>query len=434
MRLSGFVVVTTLVLATVAVPALAAPAPLTLSDALAGAERRSPEIHAAQARMDEARGRRAIASYLLPSNPQINLGFRTDRLFQNQGEGAFDVGLEQELEIFGQRGLRIDVADAELAVLGLELQAVRLTVRSRVTITYFDLMFEELRVAALAQVVDQAARLEEASRRRAAAGDIAPAEHELIAADLATLRADARRSEAERQSAQARLNVLVGRTAADATSTTGEFPSLPAAAPLARLIVQARARRPELRGAEKDVAARGAEVTLRERERLPNPTLSLGYSYDRSVFVGDDFTPAGAVSRLADGDQFLGLQLRLPLPFVRTGRGEVQEARGKRAEAEARRDGLALALDADVTAARARYEAARQRADDLGALEGKLTATLELYEKAYASGKIDLGAFLAVRDRVLRGAALALEARHDAAVAGAELELAVGGSYTEESR
>ena len=401
-------------------PATARADTLALDAALAIAEARSPEVRAAQARIDQGRGRRTVAGYALPSNPTIDLGFKSDVLFANRSEKAIDVGLEQELEIFGQRGLRIDVADTELAARQLELAASRLAVRAAATVAYFDLMFRERRAAAFADVVEQATRLAEAARRRLAAGDIGEAEYQLVAADLVSVRAEARRAESERIAAQARLNTLVGRPSASATVTAGDFPPIVAAAPLDRLLAWAHDRRPEIRAAKKDVEARSSEVALRQRERLPNPTVALGYSYDRTEMEGES--------------QFLGVRLSLPLPLVRRGGGEIQEARGQRAEAEARRDGLLASLDADVATARARQDEARQRVVDYAELEGKLAATLQLYEKAYTSGKIDLAEWMAVRDRVLRTTFAALEARHDAAVAGAQLELAVGGTYTEVTR
>jgi len=407
-------------LVAVGTPVAALADALPLAEALATAEARSPDVRAAQARIEQGRGRRTVAGYVLPSNPTVDLGFKSDVLFEARSEKAFDVGLEQELEIFGQRGLRIDVAETDLAARQLDLAASQLTVRAAVTAAYFDLMFRERRVAAFADVVEQATRLAEAARRRLAAGDIAEAEYQLVAAELVNVRAEARRAEAERIAAQARLNGLVGRPSASATVTAGDFPPAVTAVPLDRLLAWAHDRRPEIRAAAKDVEARGAEVALRQRERLPNPTLALGYSYDRTVIDGES--------------QFLGIRLSLPLPFVRSGRGEIQEARGQRAEAAARRDGLLASLDADVAIARARQDEARQRVADYAELEGKLGATLQLYEKAYTSGKIDLAEFLAVRDRVLRATFAALEARHDAAVASAELELAVGGAYTEVTR
>ena len=407
-------------LVVLAVPVAAHAGSLTLPEAVAAAEAHSPEVRAAAARLDQGRGRRTIAGQALPANPVLDLGFTTDVLFEDRGDRSIDVGVAQELEIFGQRGLRIDVADRELAARQLDLAAARLAARAAVSVAYFDLLLAERRVAAFAGVVEQATRLAEVARRRLAAGDIADAEYQLVAAELVSVRGEARRAEAERVAAQAQLNRWLGRPPASATVTSGDFPAVVAAAPLERLLAWAHERRPEIRAAAKDVEARAAEVALRGRERLPNPTVGVGYTYENDFHDG--------VS------QFLGLRVSLPLAFVRRGGGEIQEARGQRAEAEAQRDGVLAAIDADVASARARQDEARQRAREYTELEGQLAATLQLYEKAYTSGKLGLAELLAVRDRVLRTTFAALEARHDAAVAAVELERAVGGAYTEVTR
>ncbi len=401
--------------------------PLRLADAIDRAQEQSPFVRGAQARVQQAAGQKTIATSRVPSNPRLTIGIATDRAFQNQGEGTVDVALEQELEIFGQRGLRLAVSDAELAGLRLELEAVRARVRTDVELAYFELAFQERRVAVLALVADQTARLEEAARRRVTAGDIGEAEHTLIAADLATARADARTAEADRQAAQARIDVLVGRPPAEPVTTTTEAPRLAPAAPLDAWLTTARANRLDLRVAASAITTSEREIALRRRERLPNLTLTVGFSRNRSVFAGDNVVPRGVVTGISDTDQLLTSSLSIPLPVFRTGRGEIEKARARRAEAEAERDGLRATIDIEVTTTRARYEEARQRATELGAVESDLTAVLARYETAYNSGKIDLPSFLAIRDRVLRAQIAAITARRDAASADAQLRFVAGG-------
>ncbi len=405
---------------------------LRLEDALVRAEARNPDVRAARARAAQGSGRRSIAGYLVPSKPSVELAWRSDRVFADTGERSVDVGLEQELEIFGQRGLRIDLAEAELAALRSEISAVRLALKARVTVAYFELMYQERRAGASRLIAEQAARLEEAARRRLAARDISEGEYTLIAADRTSALADAAEAESDRLEAGARLNVLIGRAGSADTTTAGDFPLLrPAEAP-GNLAAQARARRSDLAAAAREVTAREREVRLRNRERLPNPVLSVGYARDRSVLGPEDFS--GVSAQAVDSDQFLALGIRFSLPLLRTGSGEVAEARGRRAEAEARRDGLAASIDEEVTSLWARHERARQQIDGYAAIEPKLANTIALYEKAYAAGQIDLAGFLAVRDRVLKVTLAALKARRDGAAAAAELERAAGGDYTGATR
>lgn len=402
--------------------------PLTLDDAVARAGAQSPELRAGQARLDGEAGRRTSARAWFPSNPRVEVGVITDAIFRGQGEGSFDVRFEQELELFGQRGRRIAVVDSEIAGLGFELAAVRLQVRAQATAAYAELRFQEQRVTALTDAVDQVARLDDAAQRRSTAGDIGDAERVLIHADLVSARAEARSAAAERTAAQARLNRLIGLPPDAATTTVGDLPTGPPPAALDELLRTARERRPELRAGAQRVTTADREIELRRRERLPNPTIAIGYSRDRSVFTGADVQPAGAFTRLADADSLFAVSVVVPIPVFRTGRGEIDTARARRAEAAAELEGLRASIDATVAAARAHYDEARQRALDLQAVATELATTLELYEHAYTGGKLDLLAFLVVRDRGLRAQVAALTARHDAAIALGELELATGGT------
>jgi cobalt-zinc-cadmium efflux system outer membrane protein len=412
----------------------AAAQPLSLEDALARAEARSPILRVAAARIQQGAGRRTTAGYLTPANPRIDVSVVSDFAFAAQGERSIDIGLEQELEIFGQRGLRIDTADADLAALQKDGAATRAALRADVTVAYYDLMYQERRAALLHDIAAQADRLAEAGRRRLTAGDLPEAEVNLVLAERAAALAEAVQADADRVEAAARLDVIVGEPPSTAMATIGGFPApLPAAA-TEELLARARARRPELAAARADVEARGAEVALRRRERLPNPTLFLGYTNQKSVFEPESFPPGLVSAPVSDVDQLLGFRLSFPIPLLRSGAGEIQEAAGRRAEAEARRDGLALSVHGEVTAAHARYERLREAAAAFAEVEPKLSATIEVYERAYTAGKIDLGQFLTIRDRVLRATLAALRARRDLAAAGALLERAAGGPITEVNR
>src|SRR5689334_4090474 len=72
----------------------------------------SPEVRAARAQLDAAAGRRATAAVLLPSNPTI-AGTVSNRRRPPPEQASvlnWSVIVQQEIEIAGQRGARIDEA------------------------------------------------------------------------------------------------------------------------------------------------------------------------------------------------------------------------------------------------------------------------------------------------------------------------------------
>lgn len=397
---------------------------LTIDEVLRLAEERSPTVRAAGGRVTAAAGRRTTASALLP-NPEIEVALETDALTTREGESTLDVTLQQELLVFGQRGLRLDVADAELAAARLDAEAARLQARTTAAAAFYELMYEERRVVATRAVVEQAEKLAEAGERRLAAGDIAEVDATLLLADRADARAEAEEVAIAVRAAQTRLALAIGATDPSSLTTAGDFPSA-AEPPDATMLIERAAQRPDVRALVQDAKAREREVALARRERLPVPVLALGFLRERAGFHAENFAP-GVVVEEFETDYFLGVRLSFALPVFQTGRGAVDEARGRRIEAEARRDEIRLRAAAEVVEARARVESSRRKVAEYAAIEERLAAALALYEKALTAGQLDLATYLAARDRVLRATFNALAARRDAAVAAIELERAAGG-------
>ncbi len=399
---------------------------ISVDDALAAAEARNPAVAEAEARVAQASGRGITAAQWVPSRPELALGVESDALFARDGEGALDVGISQELELFGQRGLRIRVAREDRAARSFDVDDERRRLRAETQAAYYELMFQERRLALAADVAETATRLVESARQRVGAGDLGEAELELLVGDLALARSDRRAAEGDAGVARAALDRLIGENDGAATATTGDFPALTASGDAGALAARAVDERPDLAAAARDLATARAEVALRRRERLPNLTVSIGYVYDRGVLGADDFSPP-VIDRAFDADHLFTVGLSLPLPLFRSNAGEVAQARGRTAEAEARQAGIEARIGEDVAAAVARRDAARDRIGELDEAATAVATTLARYEKAWTEKHIDLAEYLAIRDRVLAVQVSALEARRDGAVADAELERAVGG-------
>ena len=86
---------------------------LNLDDALALAEHNSPLLQAAQQRIGEAQGRLVSASLLLQDNPELSLTLGPRLAPAAAASLDVELGVEQRLQIAGQRGHRIDRARAE---------------------------------------------------------------------------------------------------------------------------------------------------------------------------------------------------------------------------------------------------------------------------------------------------------------------------------
>src|SRR5579859_8083007 len=92
--------------------------PLTLAEAWALADHVNPDLRAATASLDAARGQLKDAQGLLWNNPQIATDLTRRTLSQTglpgQAFGEWNVGLSQTFELAGQHGYRRQAAELEL--------------------------------------------------------------------------------------------------------------------------------------------------------------------------------------------------------------------------------------------------------------------------------------------------------------------------------
>jgi outer membrane protein, heavy metal efflux system len=340
------------------------------------AQAASPEVATARQQLAAVAGRRATAAVLLPSNPVVagSLSHRSRPAPEQSSALNWNVTVAQELEIAGQRGLRLDAAEAEATA-----------ARRRVVVAE-----QEVAAAALSALLEAAARKEAvqladdlgkagralaaAVQARAAEALVAGVEADVARAEairLDSIALDARRRLADAESA---LGLLIGQERGSFTVPDLAALTPPAFASLdeATLERAALARRGDVAAAALERRMMEARLALVRRERVPNPTLSAfaerGEINDRIFGVG------------------LSIPLPLPSPIGNTRAGEIAEML---AQLRASESSLALvqrrvrlevsrALSAlrERTSARALFDAdllSRSRAH-LAALREALTA------------------------------------------------------------
>ena len=274
-----------------------------------------------------ADGRRTAAGVVLPSNPTLGLtlGTPTDPV-ANQANTLYSATLSQELEIAGQRGARIDGAEAEQKMAQSRVTAARRDVVAAALTHYFDQLAatESQRIAQRLTGLAQA--LKGYATARAQIGLSAPVDAVLAESEAVQLTTLALESEQRLAETSAALAVAVGldpvtqRPDAEGTLT-------PIAVPDAALRVRkqdvnaAIARTPEIAAAVAERRAEEARARALRRSRVPNPTVSL--------FARRDWIEERAV----------GIGVSFPIPLARTNAGEIEEANAlaERADAEAER-------------------------------------------------------------------------------------------------
>jgi cobalt-zinc-cadmium efflux system outer membrane protein len=389
--------------------ARAAAGPLGVEEALTRARQENAQLRAAAADLEAARGRLRQAR-LIQSNPVVSADLARHTA---PGSDAKDRGVEldQEIEIGGQRGLRISAATHDVTRAEYLLADRRRTVEGEVRRAFFGVLAAERRRALAAERLALAERLTEATRRRSRAGEVATLDARL--AELESVRAEQERIAAEtaRVRAATRLADAIGAPADEPLAVAAETELPPAPDGDEDLIARALAARPDLAAARAERARLETQASLVRRQgRVPNPTLKGWYREEQIE------------------EHIVGGGISVPLPLFNLQQGAEAELLAQAAGAAAETKRLSGAIPREVQVALARRAGARDawqryQRDALPAAE----AVRKLLERGFGAGYLALPEVLVQQDRLLQTRAAGIDAWLDLHEAEADVIEATGG-------
>lgn len=386
----------------------AAAGPLTLEQALALALERSPVLIPLEAELARARAQAQGASLLFQSNPEFSAAVGP-RVRQEGSRLDLELGVSQQVEIFGQRGARREIAGAFVEASEARLQARRVELAAEVREAF-----------ARALAAEQAARLEEEAQALAAQA-LKAAEERLSAGaasriEVNTARVEAGRAAREQTRALQRqagalneLRLLLGMEALEEVQLEGTLqPGKTPELSLQALIDQALSQRADLRAAQAEVTAAQAERSLAAREALPSPRVGATYSREEDA-------------------QIIQGTLAIDLPVFNRNQAARGVGAARVAEAERSLEALDRRARAEVRLALARYHAAERAVGIFGEDALKvLQENLELATEGYRAGKMGFLELLVIRRETLDARRDYIEALEELGSAHAQLQRVVG--------
>lgn len=310
--------------------------------------------------------------------------------------------LMQELEVAGQRGLRVDAARFGVTRAGATVaNATRVTLADA-SIAFYRALSAKRRLEVTEEVLRLTERLIEAVRTQLREGEISTLESNL--AEIEVGRARARVLSAQRESSNTALELgrLIGiepgvplrlddPAASLPDSTRAGNPPLVMSATAGRILnadsltTLALARRPDLAATVSAVRETEALVGLARREVLPN--LRFGVLLERNQ--GENRTRVGPA-------------LGLSLPFLNRSQGLVTQRRAEARQALFLRDAARLQVRTDIEASvRALQAADAEVAVFESSVRQPARANRALLEAAFRAGKIALPTLLLLRNQLL---------------------------------
>ncbi len=388
---------------------------VTLREILDYADEHAPAIAAARAGTARGDAARVAASPLVPSEPRVSVGVGTRRASTGNTVEA-EVSVNQELEIGGQRGLRLDAADATRDVETRRFEQTHWQVHLDVHTAFHHALVARERQAAAQQLVEFTERLLDVARKRHDAGDISPLQVEVAEGELALAKQELVDAQAGYWDARLRLAELSGWPEAQPPEPVGALDQPRRVDDAEPLVAFALEHHPILRVRAAEVTAADARVRVADREAWPNIDIGFSYAREREPVSMSETQHIGMVT------------LTIPIPLF---------FRNRPARAAAQADWIAARGDEEATRrvvrvrvvrAVAAVNAAAERVDSYGSeIIPAFASNMTKLVRAFELGEVDVLEVLVARGRYLELQRQALSAYADYFHAVAVLEGEIGG-------
>jgi cobalt-zinc-cadmium efflux system outer membrane protein len=388
---------------------------------------RNADLRAARERSTEAAGLLLQAG--LRPNPGLDVNYSEGALLGSHGEREVSVTFAQAFEVGGKRDRRIEVAELTSELVRLEVADRERRLAASVKSAFGRALGAQRNIQtlrSLMEVNEQGLRLTEA---RINEGEASKLEGALLRVELNRLKTDQVLFESQRSRAVQELRAISGVDRGTEIRLAGELsPTASIPMPLAALIEQALAQRPDLRAAAVQERLADAELRLAQAEAKQDPLGYVRYSHSKSSFDQYGLSSSGALTPLRDSDNILTFGVSINLTTRNRNQGNIDAAAARKRADELRRTHLETVVRQEVEDAYNRYSAVRDAAELLSRDVIKPASdNVATVRAAYELGELRLLDVVAEQRRLIDTEKTYTELLQDYYLALVDLEQAVGG-------
>ena len=401
-----------------------------LADLIQASLQAAPELRLAQARLREARARRGVAGAGRFPEAAVSGNVRRSQSSEEAGSGRtndlFSAGLDAswEIDIFGGVRRGVEAAEADVAASAADLGDTAVSLTAEVALNYVEVRGLQLRLAiARANLASQSETLQ-LTEWREQAGLVGRQDVEQARTNREQTRAQIPTLETSLVEAEHNLDILLGTapgTVHARLAAAGDLPTMPA-----RIAVGIPAdtlrRRPDIRAAERRLAAATARVGAAEAARYP--AFNLSGSIGLEALEAENLATSGAVAT--------SLLAGITTPIFDAGRlrqqVEIQDA--VREQARVAYEQAVLGALEDVENALVALKRNTERGEALAGAAYAARNAAQLARQQYSAGLIDFQAVLDTERTVLTVEDSLAGTRTDGLLALIRLYKALGGGWT----
>jgi cobalt-zinc-cadmium efflux system outer membrane protein len=327
---------------------------ISLSEIVKRAFENNGEIKIARLEVEKAKARLTQAG--LRPNPTLDVEQTSGRFVGSPGDRELSVGVSVPIDVYGQRGRRIDLAKAEITLKEAEVVARQRELAGQIFVAYA----EALAALRELQVLDELLELDLETVKfvqiRVTEGETAPLELNLLQTEVERLRARRQLAEGKLQAAVSRLKFYAGIPFEEPLKlreeiSTASISLLPST--IETSITVGLKNRPEIRLAELDEQLATAGLRLIRSQSKPDVTAYTRYAQGRS---GVDL-PFG---NFPQRDKSLIFGVAIGLPIFNKNQGAKAEAQIAIRQAQERRIYAEQVVKNEIIIAFQRIESAKR--------------------------------------------------------------------------
>jgi cobalt-zinc-cadmium efflux system outer membrane protein len=369
---------------------------ISLSEIVKSAFETNSEIKIAQFEVDKAKARLTQAG--LRPNPTLEVEQTSGRLVGSPGDRELSVGFSIPVDVFGQRGRRIDLAKAEITLKEAEVVARQRELVGQIFTAYAEALAALREVQVLEELLDLDTETVRFVQIRVNEGESAPLELSLLQTEVERLRSRRQIAEGRLQAAITKLKFYAGIPFEEALKlreeiSTASVPLLPST--IETSISVGLRNRPEIRLAELDEQLATAGLRLIRSQSKPDVTAYTRYTQGRAGF--DD--PRG---EFFQRDRSLTFGVAIGLPIFNKNQGAKAEAEVSIRQAQERRIFAEQVVKNEIIIAFQRIEAARRALSILEtAVLPRAQENIVTIRRVYEIGELKITDLIAEQKKLL---------------------------------
>lgn len=278
-----------------------------LSELVEAALQASPDLRSAQARLREARARRDIAGSARYPGVTAGGSASTSRSSEETGSGDtrdfFSVGFDAgwELDVFGGVRRGVEAAEADLESAEASLNGTRISLAAEAALGYIDVRTQQLLLDIARANLESQSETLQLTEWRAQAGLVSSQDVEQARSSREQTRAQIPALQISLAEAENSLDILLGRVPGSLHPRLAAAGGLPAVPEQIAVGIPAETlrQRPDVRAAERSLAAETARVGVAEAARYPAFKLSGSIGLEALSFGALGNSGAGTAAMLA---------------------------------------------------------------------------------------------------------------------------------------